>query len=793
MKLVKLFHPFLLLVLFYFSSPCYGQKDTLRLHIRELHTKNPLPFAVVTVNNFENLADLDGNFRFPIKSYPLNINVSHYLYREAKLVIEKGDTTTLTLYLHKKDIDIPVKTSDSAALEIIRLAEQRKRKSGLCGRFRYKCYNKFTVDAERSGDKEKLVEKVLDLLTYDYEYLDSLHLLMMESISDRNIKNFINEKEEITAVRSSGLILPHFYAFMIHPHPVDLSKNYLNLANHQYIGPLCRKPWKTFAYRIVDTIEKENEKIYAIYFSPLPGKGINTVKGLIYISDDGYQPVAISATPAQESKLEANVYQEYQEVDGKSVPYRFRTNLTFIKRGLSEVKITMNARSVLFNYKRIDSLRSYDEVVLNFPSECLNHSDSFWQKHRPEVLSATDSATFLYPPRIKKVPSFMLHLGEHIYFGKAPAGIVDIDLSKVLSLNYQEGLRLGMGLVTNHSFSRRWKFAGYAGYGFKDKRWKYGISGGYSFRHPADPIVELFYTNELIEAARFSFPYNLQQYSTEKLRKYSLSVMDYISEGGAKVYLHPIRYLRVRAKLSAISYQPSYNYTFTPSPEKYFEFFEAGLGFRYAFGEKYIKTPDYEINLGTAFPILWVNYTQSKPFFYNNDVFHRLEIKVQQTLRIFRMGTSGIQLLFGINSKDAPYIKLFNGQGSLRNLSAVSNNSFETMHYNEFLSDRFFALFYSHDFGRIFNPNPKIQPNLVMVHNVGWGSLSRPENHQAISFKTMEKGYFESGLFINNLYLLKISALRTGLGFGFFVRHGPNAHPKRLDNIVFKMAFNFML
>ena len=80
-----------------------------------------------------------------------------------------------------------------------------------------------------------------------------------------------------------------------------------------------------------------------------------------------------------------------------------------------------------------------------------------------------------------------------------------------------------------------------------------------------------------------------------------------------------------------------------------------------------------------------------------------------------------------------------------------------------------------------------------MVHNMGFGSLRNPEAHKNIPFKTMEKGYFESGLFLKNLLVINISGLNTGLGIGLFGRYGPYEHQRLSQNLTLKLAANFLL
>jgi hypothetical protein len=174
--------------------------------------------------------------------------------------------------------------------------------------------------------------------------------------------------------------------------------------------------------------------------------------------------------------------------------------------------------------------------------------------------------------------------------------------------------------------------------------------------------------------------------------------------------------------------------------------------------------------------------------------YTKADFRMDYTINKFLLGKTGLQLTGGITEGNAPYYKLYNLKGSLRQPSVVIHNSFETMRYNEFLADKYVAFFFSHQFGKIYIRKPKISPSFMIMHNMGWGGLKNSGNHQlADPFKTMEKGYFESGMFLDNIVVINLWGLRTGFGTGFFLRYGPYALPNINDNLVFKLSNNFLV
>jgi hypothetical protein len=66
--------------------------------------------------------------------------------------------------------------------------------------------------------------------------------------------------------------------------------------------------------------------------------------------------------------------------------------------------------------------------------------------------------------------------------------------------------------------------------------------------------------------------------------------------------------------------------------------------------------------------------------------------------------------------------------------------------------------------------------------------LANPQLHEGIKVKGMPKGYFESGLFLNDLFSIPINSLNLGVGGGVFLRYGPYALDGYLNNIAIKFS-----
>ena len=120
----------------------------------------------------------------------------------------------------------------------------------------------------------------------------------------------------------------------------------------------------------------------------------------------------------------------------------------------------------------------------------------------------------------------------------------------------------------------------------------------------------------------------------------------------------------------------------------------------------------------------------------------------------------------------------------LQRFSVAGLNSFETMYFNEFFSDKFSTLQFKH-FLKPFKITEWFKPQLVLISRHAVGTMSSIDRHQGIEFSTLEKLYSESGFEINKLFF--------GFGLSFAYRYGGYHLPNFEDNIAFKFTFNISL
>jgi hypothetical protein len=149
------------------------------------------------------------------------------------------------------------------------------------------------------------------------------------------------------------------------------------------------------------------------------------------------------------------------------------------------------------------------------------------------------------------------------------------------------------------------------------------------------------------------------------------------------------------------------------------------------------------------------------------------------------LGFTDVTLFAGFIDSSLPSSLLLNQRAGYYPIGLDGADQYGAMRADEFLSDKYATLFIRHNFGRM-TQNKKFSPRIIICQGIGFGGLKDPVSHIGINPKTMEKGYFETGLIIGDLLVVR-SLL--SMGVGVFVRYGAYYLPKTIDNFAFKVAF----
>jgi hypothetical protein len=384
---------------------------------------------------------------------------------------------------------------------------------------------------------------------------------------------------------------------------------------------------------------------------------------------------------------------------------------------------------------------------------------------------------------------------EGLMTGKLRWGHVDLDLHRILGYNANEGFTLGLGLHTNERISKVFTVGGYFRYGFKDRIVKYGGDLGVSLYRNWDLVWKLAYMDDKLETSGVHFwDESHHLLNPENFRDFHIKRMDKAIVAKTAIEFRTFKYLNVHLGLSKSEKTSTTDYAYMPdtqNPEDLydkFNFTDITLGLRYAYGEKFVRNMRQQVSLGTDWPIVWFKYTRGfKGFLDGQYEYNRYDMKIEKSFYTNYLGQTTLKLIGGYIDSDIPYTNLFNGNASYREFSIYAPNSFGTMRMNEFLSNKYVAMYFVHDFGKLLGTGEKFKPEFAVATNVAFGWLDFKESHINVNYKTMEQGYYESGLLINNLLNLGVYSV----GLGGFYRYGPYTMDNAWDNIGSKLTIKF--
>ncbi|WP_347923041.1 hypothetical protein [Pontimicrobium sp. SW4] len=379
--------------------------------------------------------------------------------------------------------------------------------------------------------------------------------------------------------------------------------------------------------------------------------------------------------------------------------------------------------------------------------------------------------------------------------GYFPTKYLNIDLRYLIKYNQYEGFRTGLGGITNNAFSKKFRLQGYTVYGFLDHNFKYSIGGGFRIAKSTNTWINLVYTNDLQETGSSNFLTDKRFFQFFEPRLININLFHkYVSKTITLEHqLHPKIITETQFGISKIS--PTYNYTFNLGSEESFNsynltLFKTSLQWSPFSDFEYTNNGIKETTIG--YPKFTLQYTKSLANILDGDLsFSKVDFRTIQKFIYKNNASTELVLTTGMTSENTPLTHMYhaypnnvNKETIWNRFSVAGTNSFETMYFNEFFSDKFATFQIKHELAP-FNISPWFKPQLVFISRFAFGTMKDPYRHEGISFNTLDKGFTESGLEINKFFF--------GFGLSFAYRYGAYHLPTLEDNIAVKFTFNISL
>ena len=513
--------------------------------IKDVDTKKPLPFATITTEKvFSTISDVDGKFHFLLSMQPESITISYVGY-ESKTISLSEIKSFFTIYLIPKTavlkevIIANINPANAIITKVIELKDSNNPQKKLRS-FRFKSYNKLLVTANPDSIVGKIDtvfvnattrEKVAKIDSSDYKFkkiIDQQHLFLAEKVSQFEFEKPLL-KETIIGTKMAGFKEPiyEFLGFSLQSFSVYDDK--YELFETKYKSPVSDNALKEYRFKILDTASIDRREVIVLYFKNKNKKGL---EGLLYIDTENYS--VAKAVMRIRGVLDITGVHEFSYLSEEKIWFPIRKNFRIVKGKSKEPtkilggRIEFNAeneddtssKKTASDYSYLSSEMQVFDLAVNMPLKIRKTSvaievknnanirdDVFWNQNRIDSLDVRSERTYIVLDSVvdKKNIEQKIKYGRKIINGYVPFGPVDLDLRYLLSYNNFEGFRVGIGGITNDSFSKKLRFEGYTAYGLKDETLKYNLGTAVRIGNFSNTWVGGSYTDDVREIAGTSF------------------------------------------------------------------------------------------------------------------------------------------------------------------------------------------------------------------------------------------------------------------------------------------------
>jgi len=794
-----------------------------RVLVQDSTNGQALPFVNVVFDQTTRGTVSDEQGRFEVPPGVRQLKLSYVGYESLRLAVPKRGAQPWVIQMMPRSqnlTEVTVTAGINPALRIVNqaIAHRDQNNPEQLESFRYESYSKFYMTGDSVPDqitRDSLLIKrkkkadttvvVIDSSNYEFNrHLERHHLFVMETVTRRTYKA-PRDHEEVLAQRTSGFKNPIFAYFVTQFQSLSLYNDFIGITGINYSSPIARGAPRRYYFILEDTaIGSGNDTTFFISFRPQPGTGVATLRGVMGIHSDGWALANFRARPASGSSgFPLEIIQKSQRYGDsiwfpKSLEARLRIPLdTNFNQGVIRGVLT---RQLLDVELQLDDLRlrdvSKDQLSMN--RAALKNTDSILASYRTDSLDSLSVNAYRFMDSVGEANNLDrgLDLLLTLASGKVSYKFLDVDLASLLRFSQFEEIRPGLGLSTNEELSRWFSIHGYAGYGFGDKRWKH--RGELRIHPPAYTDWEFYggFEKELYETGNFELvQLERQNLLQNEFRNYFILRWDFVQQNYGGLRFSP--WLNAELDLSYRDGQRRFlgGYRFLPEGATesvdVFQNEELVLALSYAPGQKTAQLIDQTLEIAPPKAHFTVQYRAGQAVAVGRYDQLTLATKWQ---KIWPGGDrASVRLMAGQTWGAVPASRLFIGEPAMRDepgylqrsIAPASMHAFETMRFFEFLSSRYTSLSARYDLGMLWDARKKLNPNWVLVQRAAWGDLRRPEQHLNLPFQTLDRGFYESGLEVNNLIKTR---LIFGYGLGFFYRYGPLQRSTWDQNLAVKLT-----
>ncbi|MNK14884.1 hypothetical protein D3C87_330150 [compost metagenome] len=826
----------ILTFLLFFLSLAGQAQTAITGVVKDSKNNEALPFATIIQQNGKSMiTDFDGKFVLEHATLHEIFTVSYIGYEDRSFKITPGRYFYSVVLEPKAQIlNEVVINATSPVNEIIGKAIRRKMINDpqqKLNSFSYKSYEKLVITANPDSisgvldsifvyEKAGRLFKKIDSTDYKFKKLiEKRHLYQTEKISEFMYNREQGGlKENILASRMAGFKQPLYELIGLKLQSYSVYTDDIDLIETKYAGPLANNAFAEYNYKILDTVSIDNRNAYMIHFFPKKKK--KKLEGIIYIDSATYGVAKAVFRVSNVLNITSTHFFKY--VPDKGIWFPDKKTLKIVKgNNKHDIKIPGLGETIKFdavNKKReaepSDLIYVYLEsanfdkkfdipitirrpsVAIEINKQAINRPESYWNNFRTDTLDTRSITTYTAMDSIVTKENWeqVIFIGRSVVNGYFPLGPIDIDLQKFIKYNNYEGFRPGLGLITNNKFAETFRLSGYGAYGTKDGQFKYSLGAAVRAGNFTNSWIGASYTNDVSEIASTSFATDKKVFKIYDPRPINISTFYNHQTYQAYIETKILPKTESMWQITRSRIDPKFGYTFNPFGHSYSLFYltMASVSIQWNPFSDFMQTPIGRIETEKRFPKFAFQYSQSVSNVLNSDfTFGKFDFKAEYEKQYLNGQKTSALIQTGVAIGNTPLTHLYstspnnlNKDAILARITFAGKNSFETMYFNEFFSSQYIMAQVKHGI-RKFTILDKIKLSPVLVTRAVWGNMRDKSEHEGIAFNTLERGFYESGVELNEIF--------SGLGLTFFYRYGPYQLPEFDRNMSIKISFVFNL
>jgi len=790
-------------------------------------TTVPIAFASISYDNRTITSDWEGKFSIDLKDDNKPILISYKGYYSKTYYRTVGNPFLLLKLIRDNSVKNNEIYTENKVNGIVKKVIENKPKNQLEKKFQsfeYKNYEHLVISANPDSVSSKIDtiykknlfgrKKIkLDSTNYKFKKLiQQQHLYQTEKVNliQHNIKG---TKETVIATRMAGFKQPLFEFLGLNLVSYSLYENQLDILEIPISNPISNYGRKLYVFKMIDTIKIENRKVYRIYFQP-KNLNSNKLRGLLYIDAENfgiakaffriYGIININATYTFNFLNEHQIWfpekRKFTVIKGNNSEdlnilggtIKFNSSLEGIQKNASD-QLYLKLESAPYDLKINQPVHfKTSSIRIDVPESSMSKPDSFWKLLKRDTLDTRKIRTYTNLDSLSVAENIeeKVLFGKKIFNGYLPISIVDIDLKTLAKFNNYEGFRFGIGGITNNKLSENYRIGFNVAYGLKDDNFKYGITPSYLVDKTTNTWISASYIDDLSEIGQIQFATQPRRFKIYDPRPINISTFYNYKTISSFIETKYIPKTDIYFGISRSEITPLFIYNYVNDGITYtnFNLTTAQFSVQWNPFSSFMQTPPGRLEIEKKFPKFSFQATKSFSNILGSDFdFIKFDLKIIHEIPYLSGQNTSFILQSGFAFGDTPLTHLYsiapnnlNRETLFKRITFAGKNSFETMFFNEFFSNRYVAFHAKHTFNKV-KLFYKIKPLISVVTRMAWGEMVNPEKHVGFTYKTLERGFIESGVEANQIY--------KGFGLTFFMRYGPNALPKFEDNFAVKLSY----